>query len=328
MMNRRTVLGATAGMLGLAGAGRLSLAAAAVDPALGWFAKHHLPFGLQLYTVGDEARKNIDATLARVAKVGYRTVELAGYHGQPVPVLRATANKYNLKFTSIHVGATGRPGEPGLDQDIPKLAADLHELGVTDVVLPMFPVPDRFGAPKQGEGFQPYIQRVTAGLTRDDWQRTADLLNDRGAKLRAEGLRLGYHNHNPEFAPLGNTTGMELLLSGTSPDEVSFEMDVGWVAAAGVDPVALLKRHGRRFQLMHVKDIKASTKTNYALQQDPTEVGAGKLPWPTLLPAAYNAGVRKFYVEQEPPFTMDRFEAIGKSLEFLKAFQGVEVVKL
>ena len=193
---------------------------------------------------------------------------------------------------------------------------------------PCSPFPTASAARRTGEGFLAYIQRVSAGLTRDDWQRTADLLNDRGRKLRAEGLRLGYHNHNPEFAPLGNTNGMELLLSGTSADEVSFEMDVGWVAAAGVDPVALLKRHGRRFQLMHVKDIKPSTKSNFALQQDPTEVGAGKLPWPSLLPAAFNAGVRKFYVEQEPPFTMDRFDAIGKSLAFLKAFEGVEVVKL
>lgn len=331
MMQRRTLLGAAAGILGMAaGAGRIaSAASSAIDPsATGWFAKRHLPIGLQLYTVGDEARKDIDATLARVSKIGYRTVELAGYHGQSVQKLRSTADKYGLKFTSIHVGAAGRPGEPGLDQDLPKLAAELHALGVTDVVMPMFPVPERFGAPKQGENFLVYIQRVTAGLTRDDWQRTADLLNDRGGRLRAEGLRLGYHNHNPEFAPLGNTTGMELLLSATSPDEVSFEMDVGWVAAAGVDPVALLKRHGRRFQLMHVKDIKPSTKSNFSLQQDPTEVGSGRLPWPSLLPAAFNAGVRKFYVEQEPPFSIDRFEAIGRSLAFLKAFEGTEVVKL
>jgi sugar phosphate isomerase/epimerase len=330
MMNRRTLIGATTGILGLAaGTGRIAAAASsAIDPtAKGWFAKRHLPIGLQLYTVGDEARRNIDATLARVAKIGYRTVELAGYHGQSVQALRATGDKYGLKFTSIHVGATGRPGDPGLDQDLPKLAADLHVLGVTDVVMPMFPVPDRFGSPKEGEGFLPYMQRVTAGLTRDDWQRTADLLNDRGRKLRTEGLRLGYHNHNQEFAPLGNTTGMELLLSGTSADAVSFEIDVGWVAAAGLDPVALLKRHGRRFQLMHVKDIKPSTKSNFSLQQDPTEVGSGKLPWATLLPAAFNAGVRKFYVEQEPPFSMDRFAAIEKSLAFLKAFDD-GVVKL
>jgi sugar phosphate isomerase/epimerase len=237
-----------------------------------------------------------------------------------VATLRAAATKHSLKFTSIHVGAAARPGEPGLDQDIAKLAADLHALGVTDVVLPMFPIPERFGAPAQGENFLAYLQRVSAGLARDDWQRTADLLNDRGAKFRSEGLRLGYHNHNPEFAPLGDTNGMELLLANTSPAEVTFQLDVGWTAAAGVDAVALLQKHGRRFQLMHLKDIRATTKSNYVLQQDPSEVGSGKQNWLRILPAAFTAGVRKFYVEQEPPFSMDRFAAIGRSFAFLTAF--------
>jgi sugar phosphate isomerase/epimerase len=330
MMNRRTMIGSAAAMISVVSTGRLaSAASAAMDAsATGWFAKRHLPIGLQLYTVGDFARKDLDGTLARIAKIGYRTVELAGYHGQSLATLRAAGNKHGLKFTSIHVGAASRPGEPGLDQDLPKLAADLHSLGVTDVVMPMFPMPERFGAPRQNENFLAYLQRVTAGLTLDDWQRTAELLNDRGKRLRAEGLRLGYHNHNPEFAPLGNTNGMELLLAGTSADAVSFEMDVGWVAAAGVDPIALLRRHGHRFQLMHVKDIKASTKPNYVLQQDPTEVGSGKLPWADLLPVAFTAGVRKFYVEQEPPFAIDRFDAIAKSLTFLKTFTANEAVKI
>ena len=73
MIDRRTLLGAATGIVGMAaGAGRIaSAASSAIDPsASGWFAKRHLPIGLQLYTVGDEARKDIDATLARVAKIG------------------------------------------------------------------------------------------------------------------------------------------------------------------------------------------------------------------------------------------------------------------
>ncbi len=188
--------------------------------------------------------------------------------------------------------------------------------------MPMFPFPERFGAQRQGEAFGAYVQRVGEGMTREDWQKTADLLNNRGAKLRSEGLRFGYHNHNPEFAPLGDSNGLELLVAATSPEDVVFELDVGWVAAGGVDPVALLSRHARRFQLMHVKDVRASTKTNYALQQDPAEVGGGHLDWKRLLPAAFNAGVRKFYVEQEPPFATDRYTAIAKSFHYLTAFDA------
>ena len=317
MMDRRTWLGgALAG--GLCAAGIEGVRGADVGDA--WFARKHLPIGLQLYTVADAAKQDLDGTLAQIAKIGFRTIELAGYHGHTVAALHAAALRHSLKFTSIHVGAVGRPGEPGLDQDLPRLAADLHTLGVTDVIMPMFPVPDRLGAQKQGEGFQSYMQRITASLTRDDWQRTAALLNDRGKKLRALGLRFGYHNHNPEFAPVSGTTGLSLLLTESSPEDVTFELDVGWAAAAQADLMELLLQHTRRFQLMHVKDISASTKKNFVLQQDPIEVGAGSIPWKQILPVAFAAGVRKFYVEQEPPFTTDRFTAIGKSYRYLKDF--------
>jgi len=292
----------------------------------GFFERHHLPIGLQLYTVGDAIRRDLDGSLEKIAKIGYHVVEPASYHGVTPKELRAATDRHGLKCTSIHIGAKASADNPGLDGDLPRLAADLHTLGVTDVVMPMFVTPDRFGGLKQGEGFAAYMGRVSAGLTVDDWKRTAAFLNEKGAKLRGEGLRLGYHNHNPEFAPVGGTTGLEVLLSETSPDAVVFEMDVGWVAAAGVDPVALLKKHGKRFQLMHVKDIEASTRPNFVLQQDPTEVGSGRLDWPHLLPAAFEAGVRKFYVEQEPPFKMDRFDAIEKSRRFLTEF-GVERIK-
>jgi sugar phosphate isomerase/epimerase len=68
---------------------------------------------------------------------------------------------------------------------------------------------------------------------------------------------------------------------------------------------------------MHVKDIKASTRPNFVMQQDPTEVGSGTIDWPRLLPAAYAAGIRDFYVEQEPPFTGSRIVAIETSYHYL-----------
>jgi sugar phosphate isomerase/epimerase len=287
----------------------------------GFFARHHLPIGLQLYTVGDAVRKDLDAAFTKIAGIGFTVLEAAGYHGQTPAALRQAANRHGLKITSIHVSAVGRGGDPGLDGDIPKLAAEMHALGVTDVVMPMFAIPERLGAQREGEGFVAYLGRVAAQLTADDWKRTAALLNEKGTALRREGLRFGYHNHNPEFAPVAGSKGLDILLQETSPETVVFELDVGWAAAAGVDPVALLRRHARRFQLLHVKDIKASTKTNYALQQDPTEVGSGRMNWEQLLPAAWDAGVRKFYVEQEPPFTSDRFEAIGKSFRFLRQYE-------
>ena len=302
----------------------LPLPTLAAEPE-GFFGRHRLPIGLQLYTVGEAVRKNLDEAFTKIAATGFTVLEAAGYHGQTPKALHEAAMRHKLKITSIHVNAVGSNGDPGLNGDLSRLAAEVHTLGATDVVMPMFPIPERMGAPKQGEGFGGFIGRVASQLTADDWKRTAALLNQKGTALRREGLRFGYHNHNPEFAPLGGAgdgkaNGLEILLQETTAETVVFELDVGWAAAAGVDPVALLKKHGRRFQLMHVKDIKPGTKSNYASQQDPTEVGSGKLDWDRLLPAAWDVGVRKFYVEQEPPFSGDRFDAIGKSFRFLRAF--------
>ena len=154
-------------------------------------------------------------------------------------------------------------------------------------------------------------------MTVADWQACAELLDEKAALLSKGGLRTGYHNHNFEFAPIGDRTGFDILMEATDPQLVTFEMDAGWVAAAGLDPVALLRRYAGRFRLMHVKDIKPSTRANFSLQLDPTEVGSGQMAWAQILPAAYAAGVREFFVEQEPPFSGSRLAAIEKSFQYL-----------
>lgn len=305
-------LGAAGLALTVPGLGAL----AAPQPG-GFFARHKLPIGLQLYTVGDSARADIAGTLSKVAAAGFTAVELAGFHGHDARTLRQAADAAGISFPSIHMQAKAQGSEPGLDQDPDKIAADMKVLGVTDVVLPMFLFPENLPKPQPGD--RNFFARAVASLTRADWQATAAFLNRKAADLKKVGLRLSYHNHNPEFRPIDGTTGLAILLAETDPELVSFEMDVGWVAAAGVDPVPLLKAQPHRFRMMHVKDIKADTQANFALQQDPTEVGSGELKWPMLLDVAWASGVRRFFVEQEPPFARDRFEAIAISAKYLAA---------
>ena len=130
-------------------------------------------------------------------------------------------------------------------------------------------------------------------------------------------LKLAYHNHDVEFMQYGSKTAYELLLENTDPGAVWFEMDVGWVAAAGVDPIRLLHAHRHRFRLMHVKDIKAGTVPNHAFKMDPAEVGSGILDWRAILQVGYNVGVRYYYVEQEPPFAGPRMDAARADYEYL-----------
>jgi len=314
-VSRRTALGA-----GLAAAASsLAAGASARTPLEPFFKGNGLPIGLQLYTLGGDLRADVDGMLGQVAKIGYRTVEMAGYLGRTPAELRAAFDKAGLRCTSSHVQARPSGPEPSL-ADVDRLIADAKVIGIEHIVLPMFAIPDHIDMkPRPGEDRATAMDRLAAQITADDWKATAELLNAKGRALKAAGLTLGYHNHNVEFAPVGGTTGLEILLKGTDPALVSFEMDVGWVVAAGHDPFALLMAHAGRFKQMHVKDVKASTKPNFAFRQDPTEVGSGIIPWKRLLPAAYAEGVRGFFVEQEPPFERPRIEAARLCFDYLNA---------
>ncbi|MBH0114418.1 sugar phosphate isomerase/epimerase [Novosphingobium sp. YJ-S2-02] len=307
--SRRQLLGTGAA---LAGAAMLpGFAASALDSSAPFLAAKGLPLGMQLYTVGAAASEDLAGTFARLAGMGYRTIELAGYHGHSPAQLREAADAAGLTFTSIHLSdqLIGRS-----DEDARRIAADLAVLGIRNVVLPTFIWPSDI-ARRDGEVMQDWLARAVAVKGRALWQDTASLLNARGKALKAEGLRLAYHNHNAEFGPVDGTSGWQIILDETDPALVDFEVDAGWVAAAGIDPVAFVSGLKGRVRQMHVKDIKASTVPNFAFRQDPAEVGLGKIDWPRLLPAAYAAGVRHFYVEQEPPFTTGRFESLAISAE-------------
>ncbi|KRB39938.1 xylose isomerase [Phenylobacterium sp. Root700] len=308
---------------GLATLGAMMTSGTASAAAKPFFKRVGLPIGVQLYTLGPDAQKDLGGTLAAVSKIGFKTVELAGFLGHTPVELRAAFDAAGLKCTSAHVG--GRPMGPGptLSGDLGKLADDLKTVGVKTVVMPLFYLPDRFELKLlPGEDGGGLLRRLGGQMTADDWKWNAEFLNQKAEILKKSGLRLGYHNHNNEFLPLGQTNGMEILLKETDPSLVTFEMDAGWVTAAGHDPFAMLKEHKGRFTLMHVKDIKASTKPNFELRQDPTEVGGGMINWPKLLPAAYAAGVREFFVEQEPPFAHPRLESTRISYDYLASVAG------
>lgn len=296
-------------------AGVAAMTAGGASAAQPFFKRHGLPIGLQLYTLGPDAAKDLDGTLKAVAGIGYRSIEMAGLLGRTPAQMKAALDAAGLACASAHIQARG-PGSFG--DDLGKLAEGLQAIGVKTAVLPSPLIPERLEQrPASGEGIGDWFRRVLGQMTVDDWKANADFLNEKAAILGKAGIKVGYHNHNFEFAPLGSTTGMEILLQRTDPALVTFELDAGWVAAAGLDPAAVFARHKGRFSLMHVKDIKAETQPNYALRMDPTEVGSGKLDWKTLLPAAHAAGVRGFYVEQEPPFARPRIEAARISHDYL-----------
>ena len=265
----------------------------------------------------------MDGTLKETARIGYKTVELAGYLGKTPAQLRAAFDTAGLSCPSAHVGLrAGTPEEPGLLGDLGKLAADMHVLGVKAVIAPSFPAPADIVLNPPAEGGAKGLARVAQAMTADHWKRLADQLNGIGKQMKANGLEFGYHNHNVEFTPVGGKTGLDIMLAETDPKLVMFELDIGWAAAGGKDPVAVFAKNPGRYRAAHMKDLKPSSQPNFEFKMDPTEVGAGKLEWGKILPAAYKAGVRMFYVEQEPPFEFPRLVSAAKCFAYLDALKA------
>jgi sugar phosphate isomerase/epimerase len=302
------------------GAASPMMASVAEAKPQAFFSKHTLPIGIQLYTLGDLTTKDLDGTLKQVSAIGYKSVELAGYLGKTPAQLRAAFDTAKLACTSAHVSIRpGTPEEPGLLGDLDKLAADMRIIGASDVIAPALSAPTDITPPAAGAAG---LAKVAGMMTENHWKQLAGQLNTIGGKLKKSGLGFGYHNHNVEFVPVGGKTAFEILMAETDPALVTFELDIGWAAAAGLDPVALFNKHAGRFRLAHMKDVKASTTANFEFKMDPTEVGAGKLDWAKILPAAYKAGVRKFFVEQEAPFAFPRLESAAKCYAFLSTLKA------
>jgi sugar phosphate isomerase/epimerase len=295
---------------------------AALGRGTGFFARIGKPIGLQLYTLGDDAGKDIDATFAMLAGIGYRDVELPSLYGNAPSQVHAAAQKAGLVISSLHVPPTTF-GTSGLSLSSPpsEIADALGALGVNRAVTPIALFPENF-RPKMDANVQAAIAEAFAAAGVDIWKRTAALLNERAAALKPFGISLGYHNHNLEFAPIGNTTGWDILAAQCDPALVDFEIDVGWIATAGLDPAGFLAKHKGRVRQLHLKDVAASNTVNFALSMQPAEVGAGKLDWVQILSAAHAAGVQHYYVEQEPPFALPRMESIRRSFAFLSGLHG------
>jgi sugar phosphate isomerase/epimerase len=146
-----------------------------------------------------------------------------------------------------------------------------------------------------------------------------EVFNRAGAVLAKHGLKFFYHTHGYEFQPYGQGTLFDLLMAETKPEHVSYEMDVFWVVHPGQDPVKLLGKYGKRFELMHVKDMKKGVKTGDLtgksdVSNDVT-LGTGQMNWPAILQAAEKAGVKYYFIEDESPTSAQQ---IPQSLKFLK----------
>ena len=315
--NRRTFLKQAAAAGGALLAGKIAERPASAFDGTDW-AKQP---GLELFTVRDVLGKDFEATLAKVAAMGYKEVEPAsGYGGMDPKQFRAVMDRYGLTMPSTHSGASEGP-------DLEKTLEGFQIMGMkyTEISGPRGAgrgagggggagrAPGAAGGPGGaggagrgpvgggGRGAQP-------AMTVEAAKRNAAQLNEHGKIAKKFGMKMLVHNHTGEFAQLAESDlkQYDILLAETDPELVAMQLDIGWASVAGQDVLAMFRKSPGRYELWHVKDAMGlkgmDPKATMAERQRAAAlvpVGLGDVDYKTIFASAALSGMKHYCIEQD-----------------------------
>ena len=224
--------------------------------------------GAQLYTVRELCRdaKGLDTTLERLAGIGYKTLQVSGIGPIPAEEIKAICDSHGMEIICTHRSLEDY--ETRMDEMI----AFHKTLGVK--------------LPGIGSMFS-----LCEVKTAEEARAQIERLNVIARRLKQEGMTFCYHNHAFEFAKLDGRYLMDYLLEY---GEFDFILDVYWLAYAGQDPAAFIRRIGSRAKIIHFKDLKMKGNTSVF-----GEVMEGNLDWDAIISASDEAGALAAMVEQD-----------------------------
>ena len=278
--------------------GTLGAAALAARSA---FATNIKNVGVQLYTVRGDFEKDFTGTLEKVAAIGYKEVEFAGYFGRTPQQVRDALKSFGLASPSAHLDfpTVSNP------EKWARALEDAATIGQTFLV-------------------NPWVDESIRNQP-DAWNRIAEVYNTAGAAANAHGIQFCYHNHNFEFYPREDAGGklpFEILLGATDPKLVKMELDLCWISAAGKDPLDYFHRYPGRFPLVHVKGLRQVPAPS------PTPVPIDKvlpyltddghddvIDWKRIFAGSKEAGIEHYFVEHDVP--PDAFASLKASYDYL-----------
>ncbi|GEO03734.1 sugar phosphate isomerase [Adhaeribacter aerolatus] len=241
--------------------------------------------GIQVYSVKKEITEDAVGTLKKLAQIGYKEIETAGKAGNYY---------YGLKPKEINkicrdLGMRVRSGHVHINENWQQTIDNAGEAGQQYIICSSMP------------SREPSIS---------NYQRTAEGFNKAAEACKKANIVFGYHNHEYEFEKKDGKILYDVLLQETDADLVKMELDLGWVAAAGLDPFYYFEKYPDRFPLWHLKDIKKTELKS-------TELGTGRLDIKRLFQKAEKSGMKYFFVEQED-FTTSPLAAAEYNLNYLK----------
>lgn len=257
-----------------------------------------LPIGLQLFSVRDDLAADFAGTLKKVKEMGYDGVEFAGLCGNSPAEVKNLCQQIGLVPLSAHVPLEEMIADPE------GTVSAYCELGCQQIVIPYLTEKYRPGA----EEFSTLIA----------WAKKL------GALCKERGMRLAYHNHNFEFAKIGEEYLLDILYREVPAEFLEVQLDTCWAFIGGEDPVKYLKKYAGRQYTVHLKDfwvrpdavkghqaeklyqligiddgeqVEAEEGQDFCLRP----VGYGVQNIPNIIRAAEESGAKWLIVEQDSP---------------------------
>lgn len=280
-MDRRTFIQTGLGSLAA------GYAAAGLNVAFAQNAKK-IPLALQVYSVRKEAAADLADTLKKIAAMGYKGVEFAGYYGQKASDVRKMLDDNQLIAVSTHLGLGTLLGD-----EFEKTVEFEKTLGNSNLIV---------------AGGIANAYSTDAGN-----QMTAHLFNELSLKAEKVGMKVGFHAHGSDFEDIKGKTAWDLFFSRTRK-EVIAQMDIGNCMHGGADPLAAIKKFPGRGSLIHLKSF-GEGATLIASEGD-------KVDWKTVFTICQEvAGTQWYIVEQESyPNGMAPLDACEQCLKNLAKF--------
>jgi sugar phosphate isomerase/epimerase len=242
--------------------------------------------GLATITVAKGMTTNPAATFEAIAEIGYTELGLSQLYGHPIELLATQMKAVGLRCPVLHL-----PWADMSEASFPAALERCHMLGARYLFCPSLP--------------------AAKWTTRAGISEVAEVFNVQGAKARAEGVILGFHNHAAEFALVDGVPAFARFVAETDRELMQLELDCYWVTKAGHDPVAWLRRNPGRVPALHIKDM--------AMGGGFADVGAGTIDWPRIFRERARAGVRHVLVEHDQP--KDELASARASFRYLRGLR-------
>ena len=279
-----------------------------------------LPLGIQLYTIGDDVDKDAAAAVKKIAQIGYKEVETAGFGSAgSAAALRKILDDNGLKCPSAHLTFDLKNLNKAFDQ--------AHALGCTYATasVPRLLIKDvpSLDGPRRADAIKIITAVLNTPFSGDELKRMIGAMNQIAAAAKKQGLTFASHNHTYEFQPVDGQPALYQMIAQTAANGVVFEIDCGWATVAGYNPVDLVTRFPGRIKMLHIKDFLSFEKGAAPASANApkgSEIGQGVVDYKKIFAGMKGKGIEHIFVEQEGPFTrMPAMQSAEVDFKYLHA---------